>query len=189
MHRRWSLVAGFSHTWVREHARGYFGQVVRANVYPLTPNDLIEHGRRRTTRVPDLVRAGIRHLRRAVRAAHHAVPASPVRPALRPHVQRANRSAEHRIAHGPRRADRHAPDGPRHAVRHARGEGVRAGRGPPSVSLHRRLQPAQREPGAEHQLDVGNGVPGSRSPSCRRGSRGSARSSTGDSSAPAATSE
>ena len=41
MHRGWSLVAGFSHTWVREFARGYFGQVVRANVYPLTPNDLI----------------------------------------------------------------------------------------------------------------------------------------------------
>lgn len=41
MHRGWSLVAGFSHTWVREFARGYFGQIVRANVYPLTPNDLI----------------------------------------------------------------------------------------------------------------------------------------------------
>jgi hypothetical protein len=45
MHRRWSLVAGFSHTWTRQHQRGYFGQVVRANVYPLTPNDLINTGR------------------------------------------------------------------------------------------------------------------------------------------------
>jgi hypothetical protein len=39
--RRWSFVAGFSHTWAREHASGYFGQPVRANAYPLTPNDLI----------------------------------------------------------------------------------------------------------------------------------------------------
>ncbi len=41
MHRRWSLVAGFSHTWTHEHANAYFGQNVRANVSPLTPNDLI----------------------------------------------------------------------------------------------------------------------------------------------------
>jgi outer membrane receptor protein involved in Fe transport len=39
--RRWSLVAGFSHMWVREHASMYFGQSVRANTYALTPNDLI----------------------------------------------------------------------------------------------------------------------------------------------------
>ncbi len=39
--RRWSLVAGFSHTWNREHASAYFGQTVRTNEYPLTPNDLI----------------------------------------------------------------------------------------------------------------------------------------------------
>ena len=38
---RWSLVAGFSHTWAREQASGYSGQAVRANPYPLTPNDLI----------------------------------------------------------------------------------------------------------------------------------------------------
>jgi carboxypeptidase family protein len=42
--RRWSLTAGFSHTWVREHAAAYLGQGVRANVYPLTPNDLINTG-------------------------------------------------------------------------------------------------------------------------------------------------
>ncbi|HYN08966.1 MAG TPA: TonB-dependent receptor [Vicinamibacterales bacterium] len=42
--RRWSLVSGFSHTWTREHASAYFGQAVRANVYPLTPNDLINTG-------------------------------------------------------------------------------------------------------------------------------------------------
>jgi Carboxypeptidase regulatory-like domain/TonB dependent receptor len=41
MHRRWSLVAGFSHTWTREHASAYLGQVVRANMFPLTDNDLI----------------------------------------------------------------------------------------------------------------------------------------------------
>lgn len=38
---RWSLVAGFAHTWSRNHANSYFGQNVRQNFYPLTPNDLI----------------------------------------------------------------------------------------------------------------------------------------------------
>jgi hypothetical protein len=42
--RRWSFIAGFSHTWAREHANSYFGQPVRANVYPVTPNDLINTG-------------------------------------------------------------------------------------------------------------------------------------------------
>ena len=41
---RWSLVAGFAHTWSRDQASGYFGQSVRNNVYPLTPNDLINAG-------------------------------------------------------------------------------------------------------------------------------------------------
>jgi hypothetical protein len=44
LHRRWSLVAGFSHTWTRDHANTYFGQTVRASEYPLTPNDLINTG-------------------------------------------------------------------------------------------------------------------------------------------------
>jgi hypothetical protein len=39
--RRWSLVAGFAHTWASEHANIYFGQTIRTNMYPLTPNDLI----------------------------------------------------------------------------------------------------------------------------------------------------
>lgn len=38
---RWSLTAGFSHTWNRSQANAYFGQVVRNNPVPLTPNDLI----------------------------------------------------------------------------------------------------------------------------------------------------
>jgi hypothetical protein len=38
---RWSLVAGLAHTWSRDQANTYFGQPVRTNVYPLTPNDLI----------------------------------------------------------------------------------------------------------------------------------------------------
>jgi hypothetical protein len=42
---RWSLVAGFAHTWYRDQANGYAGQIVRANSYPLTPNDLINAGR------------------------------------------------------------------------------------------------------------------------------------------------
>ena len=42
---RWSLVAGFAHTWSRDQANGYSGQSVRNNVYPLTPNDLINAGK------------------------------------------------------------------------------------------------------------------------------------------------
>jgi hypothetical protein len=42
--RRWSVMGGFSHTWVREHGNSYFGQAVRNNLYPLTPNDLINTG-------------------------------------------------------------------------------------------------------------------------------------------------
>lgn len=38
---RWSLAASYSHTWSREHAASFTGQAVRNNVYPLTPNDLI----------------------------------------------------------------------------------------------------------------------------------------------------
>jgi hypothetical protein len=41
---RWSLVAGFAHTWNRDQANGYFGQRARDNTYPLTPNDLINAG-------------------------------------------------------------------------------------------------------------------------------------------------
>lgn len=41
---RWSLVAAFAHTWNSEHSNAYLGQTVRQNVYPLTPNDLINAG-------------------------------------------------------------------------------------------------------------------------------------------------
>ncbi len=41
---RWSLVAGLAHTWSREQAGAYAGQPVRQNMYPLTPNDLINTG-------------------------------------------------------------------------------------------------------------------------------------------------
>ena len=41
---RWSLVAGFAHTWNRDQANAYLGQAVRQNAYPLTPNDLINAG-------------------------------------------------------------------------------------------------------------------------------------------------
>jgi hypothetical protein len=39
--RRWSVFASFAHTWNWDHAREYFGQQVRANEFPLTPNDFI----------------------------------------------------------------------------------------------------------------------------------------------------
>ncbi len=38
---RWSLVAGFAHTWNADQTGGYLGQPVRNNTHPLTPNDLI----------------------------------------------------------------------------------------------------------------------------------------------------
>ncbi len=42
---RWSMVGSFAHTWSRDQASGYLGQSVRTNVYPLTPNDLINAGK------------------------------------------------------------------------------------------------------------------------------------------------
>jgi hypothetical protein len=42
---RWSMVAGFAHTWSRDQASVYSGQSVRNNLYPLTPNDLINTGK------------------------------------------------------------------------------------------------------------------------------------------------
>lgn len=38
---RWSLSAGFAHTWQAEHANSYAGQGIRQNVFVLTPNDLV----------------------------------------------------------------------------------------------------------------------------------------------------
>jgi hypothetical protein len=37
----WSMFVSVAHTWNRDHASGYFGQPVRANEFPLTPNDFI----------------------------------------------------------------------------------------------------------------------------------------------------
>ena len=42
--RRWSLLAGFAHTWNRDQTSGYLGQPVRQNTYSLTPNDVINTG-------------------------------------------------------------------------------------------------------------------------------------------------
>ena len=41
---RWSLMATFAHTWSRDQQNSFFGQSVRQNVYPSTPNDLINAG-------------------------------------------------------------------------------------------------------------------------------------------------
>jgi len=49
---RWSLSAGFAHTWSLEHAAGYANQAIRQNTFVLTPNDLIntaDGGRHRLT--------------------------------------------------------------------------------------------------------------------------------------------
>jgi hypothetical protein len=42
---RWSLSAGFAHTWNRDHASSYSGRNIRTNAYPVTPNDFINAGR------------------------------------------------------------------------------------------------------------------------------------------------
>lgn len=38
---RWSLLASFAHTWMRDQNNSYFGQNVRNNQFPVTPNDLV----------------------------------------------------------------------------------------------------------------------------------------------------
>jgi len=43
-HGRWSLMAGFAHVWNGDQANSYFGQIVRQNPYPVSPNDLINAG-------------------------------------------------------------------------------------------------------------------------------------------------
>jgi hypothetical protein len=42
---RWSLMGGFAYMWNRDHASAYSGQSIRANTYPVTPNDLINASR------------------------------------------------------------------------------------------------------------------------------------------------
>jgi carboxypeptidase family protein len=40
----WSMVAAFDHIWNRDQTNAYFGQSLRQNPYPLTPNDLLNAG-------------------------------------------------------------------------------------------------------------------------------------------------
>jgi hypothetical protein len=40
----WSLVAAFDHVWNRDQTNAYFGQSLRQNPYPITPNDLLNAG-------------------------------------------------------------------------------------------------------------------------------------------------
>lgn len=42
--RRWSIAGGFDHVWNRDQTNAYFGQAVRQNAYPLTPNDRLNAG-------------------------------------------------------------------------------------------------------------------------------------------------
>jgi hypothetical protein len=44
LERHWSIAGGFDHVWNRDQANMYFGQAVRQNAYPLTPNDLLNAG-------------------------------------------------------------------------------------------------------------------------------------------------
>ena len=84
---RWSLGAGFAHTWSRDQASGYSEQPVRNNTYPLTPNDLINAGAdgRHTSS-----RRGRR--RRTARTRRHGVFASPRCCAINPGSRSAARS-------------------------------------------------------------------------------------------------
>ena len=40
----WSLEASFDHVWNQDETNAYFGQSLRQNPYPLTPNDLLNAG-------------------------------------------------------------------------------------------------------------------------------------------------
>jgi hypothetical protein len=40
----WSLAASFDHVWNQDQTNAYFGQSLRQNPYPLTPNDLLNAG-------------------------------------------------------------------------------------------------------------------------------------------------
>jgi hypothetical protein len=42
--RHWSIAGGFDHVWNSDQTNTYFGQAVRQNAYPLTPNDLLNAG-------------------------------------------------------------------------------------------------------------------------------------------------
>ena len=111
---RWSLVAGFAHTWSRNQANNYFGQNVRQNPYPLTPNDLIntEPNGAHVFRMWNAKAYGVYRApwRRPDRAAR---PPS-IGTAIRPHGPA---TVELRLDPGSRRADRHPPHGQRHARR------------------------------------------------------------------------
>jgi hypothetical protein len=41
---QWSLQAAFEHAWNQDQTNAYFGQSLRQNPYPLTPNDLLNAG-------------------------------------------------------------------------------------------------------------------------------------------------
>jgi hypothetical protein len=40
----WSVLAAFDHVWTQDQTNAYFGQPLRQNPYPLTPNDLLNAG-------------------------------------------------------------------------------------------------------------------------------------------------
>jgi hypothetical protein len=44
LRHHWSLVAAFDHVWNQDQTNAYFGQSLRQNPYPLTPNDLLNAG-------------------------------------------------------------------------------------------------------------------------------------------------
>src|SRR4029453_13505817 len=106
---RWSLMAGFAHTWSRDQASGYFGQSVRNNVYPLTPNDPTNAGKdgRYEFRIWSAKIHGTYVGPWEVRI----TPVSPssVGAALRSHVSTRLELRQERPDSG--RADRHAPHG------------------------------------------------------------------------------
>ena len=102
---RWSLLASYAHTWVKEFENAYFGNTVRQNNLRVTPNDLINTDRW-PARVHDVAGQAARHVGHAV-VEHQddAHPAAPVGPAAWPDVPVRLRHLRH--AARPGRAARH----------------------------------------------------------------------------------
>ena len=85
--RRWSLVAGFSHTWNYDQAGAYSGQSVRQNTYALTPNDLINAGKDGRYEFRTWSARIYGTYRGPLGPADYAIYPTPVRAPLRPHVR------------------------------------------------------------------------------------------------------
>ena len=105
------FVAGFAHTWYGDQASGYLGQSVRNNLYPLTPNDLINTGPNGQHRFR-MWSAKIHGTYAApLGCANYTLSAASVRSALRANICPLAECGHRSDSRG---ADRHATDGQHH---------------------------------------------------------------------------